>query len=89
MSSVTADLLQTFSWALTLLAQVLVAKKARLGFAVWVLASTVMVAAAVSTGLWWNVGMHLASVVVCLWAYRKWGLDGRPMRSLFIKRAAR
>jgi hypothetical protein len=88
-SLVTADLLQTFGWALTVLGHVLVAKKARLGFAIWVLANSVMVASAVRTGLWWNVGMHLASVGVCLWAYRRWGLEGRPMRSLFIKRAAR
>ena len=86
---VTTDLLQTLGWALTLLGHVLVARKARLGFAVWVLANTVMVVSALHTGLWWNVGMHLASVAVCLWAYRKWGLEERPMRSLFVKRAAR
>lgn len=89
MSLATAELLQIFGWALTLWGQMLVARKARLGFAVWVLANTAMVASAVRTGLWWNVGMHLASVVICLWAYRQWGLEGRPMRSLFIKRAAR
>lgn len=83
-----ADALQAVGWMLALLGQVQVARKRRTGFAIWVVANVVLMAAFAGLEMWWSAGTLVASTAVCSWAYRAWGKEeGGSMRSLFVNKS--
>lgn len=70
------DALQIAGWLLTVVGQVQVASKERLGFITWIAANAVLIALCMRAGLWWSIGMYATNVGVCLWSFRRWGRAG-------------
>jgi hypothetical protein len=68
--------LQLAGWLLTLVGQVQVALKLRMGFVSWIAANLVLIALCCIAGLWWSIGMYCTNLIVCAWSYLRWG-DGR------------
>lgn len=81
------DGLQVLGWLLTLMGQVQVARKRRVGFATWIVANLVLIALSARMGLWWSIGMYVTNIAVCAWSYRTWAEDhGGGMRTLFLNK---
>ena len=81
--------LQVAGWLLTALGQVQIALKLRQGFLTWIAANAVLIVLSVSVGLWWSIGMYLTNMGVCIWSFRRWLNDARPIQPLVIKCRAR
>lgn len=87
-ASAVAQTLQILGWALTLLGQMLNGLRLRQGFILWVAANVVMIGLAAHVGLWWSIGMYTTNTLVCLWSYRQWRLDERPLRPMVERRSS-